>query len=177
MYGPYLRTGRAKRQTYLIAFIDDASRLITHAEFCWEQNFTAIRTVFKEAVLKRGVPKMLYTDNGKVYRAGQLAFLCASLGCILLHTQPFSPAAKGKVERFFKTAKIRFLSRLETDQVNSLGYSREEMIEAICLVADKARIYPPTKNRRAWFTTVFREKLHEARAEIMAQKRRQFTRG
>lgn len=53
-----------------------------------------------------------------------------------------------------------------------LGYSPEEMIEAVCKVADKARHYPPTKNRAAWFATVFREKLGEARAEMLAIKKR-----
>lgn len=47
-----------------------------------------------------------------------------------------------------------------------LNYGQEEMIEAICKVADKAPFYPPVKNRAAWFATVFREKLLEARAEI-----------
>jgi len=120
MYGPYLRIGRAKKQTYLLAFIDDASRLVTGARFCWEQNFTAVRTVFKEAILKRGIPKMIYTDNGKVYRCSQLAVVCAALGCTLLHTEPFSPNSKGKVERFFRTVRMRFLNRLEVDRVKSL---------------------------------------------------------
>lgn len=120
MYGPYLRVGRAKKQTYLLAFIDDASRLVTAARFCWEQNFSAVRAVLKEAILKRGIPKMIYTDNGKVYRCNQLAVVCAALGCTLLHTEPFSPNSKGKVERFFRTVRMRFLSRLEMDKVNSL---------------------------------------------------------
>jgi len=120
MYGPCLRVGRSKKQTYLLAFIDDASRLVTAARFCWEQNFTAVRAVFKEAILKRGVPKMIYTDNGKVYRCNQLAVVCASLGCTLLHAEPFSPSSKGKVERFFRTVRMRFLSRLEMDRVKSL---------------------------------------------------------
>lgn len=120
MYGPHLKLGRAKKRTYLIAFIDDASRLATHAQFCIEQNFTAVRNVFKEAVLKRGVPKMIYTDNGKVYRSGQLAVICANLGCTLLHTEPYTPSAKGKVERFFRTVRMRFLSRLKVDEIKSL---------------------------------------------------------
>jgi len=49
-----------------------------------------------------------------------------------------------------------------------LNYTKEEMIEAICKVADKARVYPPTRNRTGWFATVFREKSQEARAEILA---------
>jgi len=120
MYGPYLKAGRAKKQTYLVGFIDDASRLIPHAEFFFEQNFNAVRRAFKEAVLKRGVPKLLYTDNGKVYRAGQLAVIAASLGCLLVHSRPFSPQGRGKIERFFKTVRLRFLSRLEPEQIGSL---------------------------------------------------------
>ncbi|MBC7342928.1 MAG: hypothetical protein H5U02_10900 [Clostridia bacterium] len=55
------------------------------------------------------------------------------------------------------------------------GYSRKEMIEAVCKVADKAKTYPPTRNRLAWFATVFREKLLEARAEIQAYERKTLT--
>lgn len=51
-----------------------------------------------------------------------------------------------------------------------LKYSELEMIEAICKVADKARVYPPTRNRPAWFAKVFREKLQEARVDILAMK-------
>lgn len=120
MYGPYLKLGRAKKRTYLLAFIDDASRLITAAQFCWEQNFTAVRKVFKEAILKRGLPKLVYTDNAKVYRSGRLAVICAELGCNLLHAEPFSPSSKGKVERFFRTVRMRFLSRLDVEEINSL---------------------------------------------------------
>jgi len=120
MYGLYLKVGKSKRQTYLISFIDDASRLVTHSQFFLEQNFSAIRIAFKEAVLKRGIPKTLYTDNGKVYRCGQLSLLCAGIGCSLLHTQPFDPAAKGKIERFHKTVQMRFLNRLELEKISSL---------------------------------------------------------
>lgn len=85
MFGPYLRVGKSKKQTYLFAFIDDASRLITHAQFTFSQNFEAMRAVLKEAILRRGIPKMIYTDNGKVYRSGQFSMLCAGLGLSLIH--------------------------------------------------------------------------------------------
>ena len=52
------------------------------------------------------------------------------------------------------------------------GYGQKEMIEAVLKVADKAKTYPPTRNRVAWFATVFREKLLEARAEIKAYERK-----
>lgn len=49
-----------------------------------------------------------------------------------------------------------------------LNYGQEEMIEAICKVADKLKTDPPTRNRTGWFMTVYKEKLREARADLMA---------
>lgn len=120
MYGPYIREGRIKRQTYLLAYIDDASRLCTHAEFYYSQNFNCLRDSFREAVLKRGVPKMLYTDNGKIYRSQQLEYICASLGCSLIHAKILSPYQKGKIERFFHTVRMRFLSSINADKIKSI---------------------------------------------------------
>jgi len=125
MFGPYLKVGKSKKQTYLFAFIDDASRLVTHAQFSFSQNYTTMRAVLKEAVLKeavlkRGVPKMIYTDNGKVYRNGQLAMLCAGLGCSLIHAEPFTPNSKGKIERFFHTVRQRFLVRVDPTKLRDI---------------------------------------------------------
>ncbi|MDA8211655.1 MAG: DDE-type integrase/transposase/recombinase [Clostridia bacterium] len=120
MYGPYITEGRIKKQTYLLAIIDDTSRLIPAAQFSYSQNFSALRVVLKDAILKRGVPKMLYTDNGKIYRSAQLAVVCAGLGCSLIHAQPFTPNAKGKIERFFQTVRLRFLTRVNPIVLKSL---------------------------------------------------------
>jgi len=49
------------------------------------------------------------------------------------------------------------------------GYTDSEMIEAVCMTFDKSCDYPPTKNRRKWFQTVFTEKLSEARAMTVRQ--------
>ncbi|WP_129545158.1 DDE-type integrase/transposase/recombinase [Thermoanaerobacter ethanolicus] len=120
MYGSYIKEGKTKRQTYLIAYIDDASRLCTYARFYYTQNFLALRDSFKEAVLRRGIPKMLYTDNGKIYRSTQLEYICASLGTSLIHAEPFSPHSKGKVERFFHTVRMRFLSTIDPTSIKSI---------------------------------------------------------
>lgn len=49
-----------------------------------------------------------------------------------------------------------------------LGYGQEEMIEAICKVADKLKTDPLTRNRTGWFRTVYKEKLGEAKADLQA---------
>jgi hypothetical protein len=74
----------------------------------------------KEAFLRRGISKMLYTDNGKIFRSDTLHYACASLGILLTHTGPYDPASKGKIERFFGTVKTRFYPLLKAQPASSL---------------------------------------------------------
>lgn len=120
LYGPYLTVGRKKVQTYLHMFIDDASRYPVYSQFYYSQNFETLRHCFREAVLRRGIPRLVYTDNGKIYRSQQFEYICASLGCTLLHSQPFVPQGRGKVERMFNTVRMRFLSTLDPNTVKDL---------------------------------------------------------
>lgn len=117
MYGPRIKDGRRKRETYLICFLDDASRLVPYSAFAFEQDFLTLRKFLKEAVLRRGKPKMLYTDNGKIYRTQQLALICAGFGCSVVHARPYHAAGKGKQERFFRTVRTRFLSTIDPNSV------------------------------------------------------------
>lgn len=76
------------------------------------------------------------------------------------------------LEDYFLVSGFADLLPLALKMAQRDGYGQEEIIEAICLVADKAKTYPPTRNRVAWFATVFREKLRQARAEIKAYERK-----
>lgn len=120
MYGPYITIGKRKIQTYLHMFIDDASRYPVYSQFYYSQNFETLRNCFKEAVLRRGIPRLVYTDNGKIYRSQQFEYICASLGCTLLHSQPFVPQGRGKVERIFGTVRMRFLSTVDPSTIKDL---------------------------------------------------------
>jgi putative transposase len=120
MYGPYITIGKKKVQTYLHMFIDDASRYPLYSQFYLSQNFETLRHCFKEAVLRRGIPRLVYTDNGKIYRSQQFEYICASLGCTLLHSQPFVPQGRGKVERMFHTVRMRFLSSVDPSTLKDL---------------------------------------------------------
>ncbi len=120
MYGVYLKVGKSKKQTYLIAIIDDASRYITFSKWSTTQKFSALREVFKEAVLRKGIPSVLYTDNGKIFRSAQLQMVCAQMGCSLVHAPPFQAHKKGKIERFFRTVRMRFLSQINPSEIKDL---------------------------------------------------------
>jgi len=71
-------------------------------------------------------------------------------------------------------ARTGFLDLLPeaVKMARELNYGQEEMIEAICKVADKLKTDPPTRNRSGWFTTVYKEKLREARADLLAFRTR-----
>lgn len=123
MYGPYLPDPdrpEAKKRTYLVAILDDFSRLITHAEFYWHEKLPHLENTLQKAILKRGIPEILYVDNGQIFSAHQINVICAELGIRKITCQPFSPEGKGKLERFFRTARQSFITELEHDKVEHL---------------------------------------------------------
>ena len=121
MHGPSVVVGeRVKRKTYLIAFIDDATRVIPHAAFALSENTRTFLPVLKLAIEKRGLPQRLYVDNGANYRSRHLALVCAKLGIALIHARPYRPQGKGKIERWFKTVRAQLLTRLTAEDTASL---------------------------------------------------------
>src|SRR5664279_493238 len=65
LYGPSIKQPDGPwKKTFLIAFIDDASRVITHAEFFYRDNTANMVSAFRSALYKRGRPERLYFDNG-----------------------------------------------------------------------------------------------------------------
>lgn len=119
-HGPYITTKGKSIKTFLIAYIDDCSRLIPYAQFFTSEKFDGLRIVTKEALIRRGKPTIIYADNGKIYRAETLQYACAQLGITLSHTQPYDPQSKGKIERFFKTVQTRFYPLLQSNPVSSV---------------------------------------------------------
>ena len=112
LFGPRVKTSSERLvQSKLIAFVDDASRLCCHGQFFAEENSPAFKTAFKKALYKRGLPQMLYVDNGSIYSSAELSAICTRLGIRLCHTPVRDGAAKGKVERFFRTVRDQFLIR------------------------------------------------------------------
>ncbi len=118
--GPYLNIDSKKHKTYIIAILDDSSRLVIHAEAFFTDNLLSLLSVFKKAVAKRGIPKKLFVDNGKVYKSNQMQFICASLGTILSFARPYSPQSKGKIERWFRTLQDQWMNVINWNDFSSL---------------------------------------------------------
>ena len=109
MHGPMIIHETKNRKTYLLAFIDDHSRLVPHAEFYLSESLESYLKSLESAVSTRGLPRKIYTDNGAAFRSHHLEHVTASLGIALLHARPYKPQGKGKIERFFRTVRSEFL--------------------------------------------------------------------
>lgn len=121
MHGPAVATeGKIKRKSYLIAFLDDATRLVPYAAFTLAERTAAFLPVFKQALLRRGIPERLYCDNGAHFRSHHLSLVCAKLGVALIHARPYQPQGKGKLERWFRTVRAQLIAHLGADDTASL---------------------------------------------------------
>ncbi len=89
MFGPAVDTGvapGARKQARLIAFIDDASRVLCHGEFFFEENVDTLVKAIRAAFYKRGVPEQLLVDNGSIYCSAEITLL---RGPRRLHPGPY----------------------------------------------------------------------------------------
>jgi putative transposase len=126
MHGPRVEVGGRRKKTYLLAFLDDHSRLIPHAQFYLSEGLACYLDALEQALLRRGLPRKVYLDNGPAFRSKHLEYVSASLGIALIHARPYKPQGKGKIERFFRTVRMQFLPCFK-------GKTLEELNEAFDL--------------------------------------------
>jgi transposase InsO family protein len=107
-YGPYVQSPKNPQKrirTYLLAIIDDATRFVVHGEFYADQKQPILEDSLRKAILRNGSPAGIYVDNGKIFVSHWLQLACARLNIRHLKTQPYSPEAKGKIERLNRTVE------------------------------------------------------------------------
>jgi putative transposase len=100
------------RKTYLFAFIDDHSRALVGYRWGHSEDTVGLEAALRAGLAARGVPKVVYVDNGSAFVSGQLLRALASLGITLTHSKPGQPAGRGKIGRFFRTVREQFLVEL-----------------------------------------------------------------
>ena len=122
-YGPFLfdpNSPKKKYRTYLLAIIDDATRLVVHAEFYPDQKLPILEDGLRKAILRHGSPRNLYIDNGKIFTSTWLQMACVRLNIRHLRTKPYNCEGKGKIERFNGTVE-NFLAELSLQKAQTLG--------------------------------------------------------
>lgn len=127
MHGPLVRVEDGSlKKAYLFGIMDDHSRLLVHAQFYLNETVDSLRDCLKQAIQKRGVPQKFYVDNGACYRSEALENTCAWIGTALVHSRPYIPQGRGKIERFFRTVRESFL-KLHENTVFTLEKLNEEL--------------------------------------------------
>ncbi|WFF71808.1 DDE-type integrase/transposase/recombinase [Proteiniclasticum sp. QWL-01] len=115
-YGCYLPIGPGNKpqQVYLVAFLDDATRMILHAQFYSNLEQSIVEDCFRKAILKWGIPEQAYFDNGRQFKNKWMSRACAKLGIRLIFAKPYSPEGTGKIEKFNQNID-RFLDEYKFD--------------------------------------------------------------
>ena len=121
LHGPKVTIQGKYQKTYLVSFMDDASRLVVHSEFRLGETALDIQVVLKQALLKRGIPNRIILDNGSAYRSGDLQAICARLQIRLVFCRPYSPQGKGKLERWHSRLRSEFLDELDLQKISGLS--------------------------------------------------------
>ena len=122
MHGPSIPDAKGRRhKTYLVALLDDATRLVPYCAFRFSEGVEDLLAVFRESILRRGLPARLFVDNGSAFRSLRLVEVCARLGITLIRATPYSPASKGKIERWFRTSRAAWLSQVLVPKIADLG--------------------------------------------------------
>lgn len=133
-YGPYING----KQVYLVAFIDDCTRFVLHAQFYPVLDASIVEDAFRQALIKFGAPKRVYFDNGKQYRTKVMERACAKLDIRLLFARPYAAESKGKIERLNRTID-NFLLEIKVAKPESLA----ELNRKFRIWLDECYLYRP----------------------------------
>jgi transposase InsO family protein len=143
--GPFLHLAGEKKATptHLCVLLDDHSRVVPYAGYYFKADTRSFHQSFKEAIVRRGVPRKLYTDQGGPFINDHTRVICANLGIRLLHAKPYHAWSKGKIERFFHTLQQDFEATLRLP-----GQQASTLAELNARLAD-------------WLQTVYHVRHHE----------------
>ncbi|MEB3104058.1 DDE-type integrase/transposase/recombinase [Ferviditalea candida] len=146
IYLPHPDKPGKKAMAYLVIFIDDFSRLCVHGQFYFEERVARLEDCLKKAILKHGVPEMIYVDNGAIYSSHHFERICGRLGTELKHTKPGRPQGRGKQEKFFRFVDQSFVPEaydlIEQGKIRTL--------------ADLNRFFS------AWLEVAYHQKIHNS---------------
>ncbi|WP_428267714.1 DDE-type integrase/transposase/recombinase [Haliangium sp.] len=113
----------SSRPLRIHALLDDATRYLVALQAFTSEREDDMLALLVGALRRHGAPQAMYLDNGPTYRGTALRVVCERLGTTLVHAQPYDPAARGKMERFWRTLRLGCLNQMgelnDLDAVNA----------------------------------------------------------
>ena len=113
MHGPKVIYNGKRITAKLFCLIDDASRVIVSGKFYATESSDSFLDTLWTGFQNRGLPKKIQVDNGGCFRDQRLVLRCAALEVSLCYSRPYHPQGKAKIERFWLTVRMQFLSLLD----------------------------------------------------------------
>jgi putative transposase len=101
-------------QPVLIGIIDDRSRLLCHLQWYRSENAENVAHGLLQALLRRGLPRSLLSDNGTAMCAEEITEGLARLGVLHETTLAFSPYMNAKIETLWTTVEGQLMAMLES---------------------------------------------------------------
>lgn len=112
-------------KVWITAILDDYSRAVPgYFLGVGAPNSMRIASALRQAIWEKsdkdwqicGIPEILYTDRGTDFKSNHIRQAAADLGIRLVKTKRNKPRGKGKIERFFRTVKQRFFSKIKSSR-------------------------------------------------------------
>lgn len=97
-----------------LGILDDRSRVACHLQWYLAETVENLVHGLSQAFQKRGLPRMLLTDNGSAMMAAECGEGLLRLGVIHETTLPYSPYQNGKQESFWGRLEGRLVAMLES---------------------------------------------------------------
>lgn len=148
----HLWVSSLKKAWRLIVDLDDHSRKITGALFSEHDDVLSNMLVSWETISTHGLPFAYYTDNNPIYNPlnqkpkegmyrlyrlqqgmkedetlPQWKRAVQELGIECIHSTPYQPQGKGKIERLFRFMQDRLVRELETARITTISQANKAL--------------------------------------------------
>lgn len=110
---------------HLLGILDDRCRLACHVQWYLAENAETLVHGLSQAIMKRGRPRALLTDNGSAMEAAETTQGLLELSIHHATTLPYSPHQNGKQEVFWAQVEGRLVSMLEGIEDLTLHFLNE----------------------------------------------------
>jgi transposase InsO family protein len=97
----------------LLAIMDDHSRLVCHIQWYLEETAQMLIHGLSQAIMKRGLPRALMTDNGSAMCAMETVEGLRNLSVLHKTTLPYTPQMNGKQEVLWVQVEGRLMKMLQ----------------------------------------------------------------
>lgn len=110
-------------QTYIVAIIDDHSKVILGSGVYDNQEAYIVEDAYRKAILQFGAFTATYVDNGKQFISKELIDALSRLGIRHLRAKPYACQSKGKIEVYNRLINS-YLAECKAQKVRTLTEAR-----------------------------------------------------